>query len=216
MLRYGGCCLVVILSLSMAPAAGQDAIERCRQAAGDAERIACLEAALSRRSQAPEAPGKPTPGPEEDDMPVPLAVPDPVATPESEGDDDARNAPEPEPAASQTQRSPAQQAVTGSGERAAADIGAEQLARRRGRDDETDPLASASDLAVASFDYVPYNRLQVTLENGQVWLQITGDTQHIRASLRKNRTVDIEESSLGGYKLRLNEMRRTIRVERVR
>ncbi|MDZ7770594.1 MAG: hypothetical protein U5K38_16780 [Woeseiaceae bacterium] len=138
-----------------------------------------------------------------------------MATESSEAEGQTRNVVAPAPAA-QTQADTDPEPRSGSGEPAAADIGAEQLARRRGRDDEMDPLASASDLAVASFDYVPYNRLQVTLENGQVWLQITGDTQRIRASLRKNRTVDIEESSLGGYKLRLNEMRRTIRVERVR
>ncbi len=216
MLRWS--CLFVIFLLSTAPAAGQDAIERCRQAASDAERIACLEAELSRQSRNSEAPGTPPAGAEEDDVPAPVppAVPDPVAASERDSDDDARNVPEPAPAAAQAQANPAPQPGSGSGERAAADIGAEQLARRRGRDDETDPLASASDLVVASFDYVPYDRLQVTLENGQVWLQITGDTQRVRASLRKNRTVDIEESPLGGYKLRLNEMRRTIRVERVR
>lgn len=217
MLRYCGSCLFVVLLLSMAPAAGQDAIEQCRQAAGDAERIACLEAALSRQSQVPEAPDTPPPGAAEDSVHVPPDVPDPVVASDSKGGDShARNAAKPALAADRTQENPDPQPRFGSSKPAAADIGAEQLARRGGRDDEMDPLASASDLAVVSFDYVPYNRLQVTLENGQVWLQITGDTQHIRASLRKNRTVDIEESPLGGYKLRLNEMRRTIRVERVR
>lgn len=212
MLRYCGSCLFVILSLSMGPAAGQDAIERCRQAAGDAERIACLEAALSGQSRVPEAPDA-----AEEREPVSPDVPEPVAAAASrDRDDDARNDAEPAPGSNRTQVNPDPRPRSGSGEPAAADIGAEQLARRRGRDGETNSLASASDLAVASFDYVPYNRLQVTLENGQVWLQLTGDTQHIRASLRKNRTVDIEKSSLGGYKLRLNEMRRTIRVERVK
>jgi len=216
MLRFCGYCLFVILSLGIAFADGQDAIEMCRQAAGDAERIACLEAELSRQSRESEAPGATPAGAEEDDVPAPVppAVPDPVAACEREDDDDACNATD--PAVAQSQENPAPPPGSGSGERAAADIGAEQLVRRRGRDDETDPLASAIDLAVASFDYVPYNRLQVTLENGQVWLQISGDTQRVRASLRKNRTVDIEESPLGGYKLRLNEMRRTIRVERVK
>lgn len=214
-MRYCGSGLFVIFSLIMAPAAGQDAIERCRQAVGDAERIACLEAALSGQSQVPEAPDTPPAGAE--DVPVRPDVPMPAAAAESrEGDGNARSAAAPAAARTQANPEPDPQPRSGSGEPAAADIGAEQLARRRGRDDETDRLASASGLAVASFDYVPYNRLQVTLENGQVWQQITGDTQHIRASLRKNRTVDIEESSLGGYKLRLNEMRRTIRVERVR
>jgi hypothetical protein len=35
-------------------------------------------------------------------------------------------------------------------------------------------------------------------------------------NLERNQSVDIEESGLGGYKLRLNEISRTIRVERIR
>lgn len=71
-------------------------------------------------------------------------------------------------------------------------------------------------LRVAGYDTIPWRRLQVELENGQVWGQIEGDTQRIRVNLERNQTVDIEESGLGGYKLRLNEIERTIRVERIR
>ena len=76
-------------------------------------------------------------------------------------------------------------------------------------------LEKEAGLVVASYDTVPYEKLLVTLENGQIWRQIKGDTQKIRVDLKRNQTVDIEESSLSGYKLHLNEMRRTIRVERV-
>jgi hypothetical protein len=69
---------------------------------------------------------------------------------------------------------------------------------------------------VASYHHVPYERLVVTFENGQVWRQIKGDTNRIRVNLDRNQTADIRESSLGGYKLRLNEIRRTIRVERIK
>jgi pyruvate/2-oxoglutarate dehydrogenase complex dihydrolipoamide acyltransferase (E2) component len=92
-------------------------------------------------------------------------------------------------------------------------IGAEQVeARNRTGAD----LLSARGLPVAAYTTVPYRRLQVDLQNGQVWRQIEGDTQRIRVNLERNQTVDIEESGLGGYKLRLNEMSRTIRVERIR
>ena len=40
--------------------------------------------------------------------------------------------------------------------------------------------------------------------------------QEIRVTVERNPTVDITESALGGYKLRLNEIRRTIRVQRIR
>ena len=69
---------------------------------------------------------------------------------------------------------------------------------------------------MASYRELSFGRLQVTLENGQVWEQIKGDTRKVRADLRKNQTVNIEESSFGGYKLRLNEMRIEIRVRRIR
>ena len=97
------------------------------------------------------------------------------------------------------------------------DIGAKQVtASQQTRDERIRQLESARGLPVASYNLVPYQRLVVKLENGQVWRQIKGDAQQIRVDLRRNQTVDITESSLGGYKLRLNEMRRTIRVERVK
>ncbi len=96
-------------------------------------------------------------------------------------------------------------------------IGAEQvIARDQTREDMIEQLEEARGLLVARYDQVPYERLVVTLENGQVWRQIKGDTQSIRVDLKRNQTVDITESSISGYKLRLNEMRRTVRVERVK
>jgi hypothetical protein len=96
-------------------------------------------------------------------------------------------------------------------------IGADQvIARNQTREDMIEQLEEARGLLVASYDQVPYERLVVTLENGQVWRQIKGDTQSIRVDLQRNQTVDISESSISGYKLRLNEMRRTVRVERVK
>jgi hypothetical protein len=97
-----------------------------------------------------------------------------------------------------------------------AGIGAEQvIARNQTREEVLDALEAANGLAVASYDVVPYERLLITLANGQVWRQIKGDTQIIRVDLDRNQTVDIAQSSLGGYKMRLNELRRTIRVERL-
>ena len=96
-------------------------------------------------------------------------------------------------------------------------IGAEQvIASTQTSEELRESLEAARGLSVASYDHVPYERLLVTLENGQVWRQIKGDTQKIRVDLKRNQTVDITESSLGGYKLQLNEMRRTVRVERIK
>ena len=154
---------LLLLLCGSAALAQQSVVEHCRKTSTDADRIACLEAALLAQS--------------------------PVA---------------PQPVAPQA----AAQAPQG--------IGAEQvIARKQTRAEILDALAVANGLAVAKYELVPYERLLITLENGQVWRQIKGDTQTVRVDLDKNQTVDISESSLGGYKLRLNEMRRTIRVERV-
>ena len=97
------------------------------------------------------------------------------------------------------------------------EVGVEQVvARTQTQEERIAALKRARGLAVAKYDELAHGRLQVTLENGQVWRQIRGDTQTVNATLKKNQTVDISESSLGGYKLRLNEMQRTIRVQRIR
>ena len=98
----------------------------------------------------------------------------------------------------------------------AEEIGESQIiARNQTKEEMQESLEKASGLVVARYDVVPYEKMLVTLENGQVWQQIKGDTQKIRIDLKRNQTVDIEESSFSGYKMHLNEMRRTIRVQRV-
>ena len=207
---------IALTSLANASSADESAIERCREAASSDARIACLEAALSGADETPDGKGADqqsamaaparaltTPETTEDDVVATVesaavlstssdtmpATSQPVPVPEV--------AAEPVPLSSQTGQA----------------LGAEQLRTRAEAEAE---LAFESSLAVAGYTHFPYMRLEVRLANGQVWRQIKGDTQEIRATLRKNQTVDIEESSLGGYKLRLNEMRRTIRVRRIK
>ena len=144
--------ILAALLLAGAALAQQADIDECRKADSDADRIACLEAALLKK--------------------------------EAKGEPDG--------------------------------IGASQvIARTQSKEEMLQQLEKAAGLVVARYDTVPYERLQVTLENGQVWRQISGDTQQIRVDLQRNQTVDISESSLGGYKMQLNEMRRSVRVERV-
>lgn len=151
--------LTALAALLTGTASAQtSAVERCREAATDAARIACLEAALTND-----------------------AARKPEAAPETAGKPHG--------------------------------IGAGQV---KARSSSSATLESAHGLRVAGYSTVPYRRLQIELENGQVWRQIEGDTQRIRVDLTRNQTVDINESSLGGYKMRLNEIHRTIRVERIK
>ena len=164
--------------------AQQSVIDHCRNTSSDADRIACLEAALLGRAGA-TIPADAT-----------QSQIDPPSMEIEAGPADSSDA-------------PSQSTVDG--------IGASQvIARNQTSQERLDSLEQARDLRVASYGMVPFQRLLVTLENGQVWRQIKGDTQQVRVDLKRNQTVDIEESSLGGFKLRLNEMRRTIRVERVK
>ena len=136
-----------VLLVAGAALAQQSVIEHCKNTSSDADRIACLEAALLGK----EAPA------------IAILEPELKAKSEPEG------------------------------------IGADQvIARTQTKDEKHEQLEKAEGLIVASYDKVPYERLLVTLENGQVWRQIRGDTQKIRVDLKRNQTVDITESSLGG------------------
>lgn len=151
---------VLLLLFSGSAFAQQAVVEHCKNTSSDADRIACLEAALLGKELTAEP------------------VAEPTIDPES--------------------------------------IGASQvIASTQTREEMVEDLEKAEGLVVASYATVPYEKLLVTLENGQVWQQITGDTQKVRVDLKRNQTVNIEESSLSGYKMHLNEMRRTVRVKRV-
>lgn len=180
------------------------AIERCRLEASAEARIACLEAALADDESAEAVDASDAPAVKSVERPPVPAGPVkrelPPTPPET-----MEQVQVPLDSANETE-SPAE-APGDSG------IGAAQVKTAEQRAAE---LERATGLKVARYDSVPFRRLEVHLENGQVWRQIQGDTQEVRASLRKNQTVDIEESGLGGYKLRLNEMQRTIRVRRIR
>ena len=177
------------LSTAM-PSIADDPIERCRQADSDRQRIACLEAALRGSDEIPQTVT-------ETAQETPPQEPTPAASaPEL--------APEPDPIAEVAPTEPE-----------GADLGSEQVTARRARASEEEP-APRLQAAVASVEIVPFQRLQVTLDNGHVWRQIRGDTQRINERRAANQTVEIWESNLGGYRMRMNEMARTIRVERVR
>lgn len=202
---------IMAFSPGITASAQPAAIELCREAPSDAARIACLEEALAAQAGAESATGEEAPGQAGEGPPEPASGP-PAASVASSAADAATNAAAGRDAA-HAERPPSQPTPVSPPQR----MGAEQVRRRNETSAEAAArLASVSGLEVTRYSEVPYQRLQVELENGQVWRQIPGDTQHIRADLKRNRTVDIEESPIGGYKLRLNEMRRTIRVERIR
>jgi hypothetical protein len=121
-------------------------------------------------------------------------------------------------AALQQQSEPAPAVVPPPAEPSAAapsrELGAEQVAARASvRSAEPSERVQAR---LAAAETIPFRRLQLTLDNGQVWRQIEGDTQRVSVRADTDTSVEIWEARIGGYRMRLNELARTIRVERVR
>ena len=235
----------VLLSVS-AFADAEPAIERCRETASDAERIACLEAAIRELAGGSDA-AAPVAESEADVVvdsgssrsatETEAVPPDPSSVIEAQASvaeervsasvlKTAADAPTAvEPAAPQADIEKAGQSTQVEVTEPAAEaplpavdeIGQQQVeARARSREEQLAGLEEVRGQKVARFEYVGYRKLQVRLENGQIWRQIRGDVQEIRVNVERNPTVDITESALGGYRLRLNEIRRTIRVRRIR
>lgn len=179
-----------LLSLCGSAAAQNSVIDRCKQTSSDSDRIACLEAALLGKDS-------------------PSATREIAARPV-----DAE--PQIDPPSMKLDAGPADDSPE-SAETSPTGIGAEQvIANNQARAVQKEARQQAQGMVIAKYEWVPYERLVVTFENGQVWRQIKGDTRRVRTSLERNQTADITESGFGGYMLRLNEIRRTIRVERVR
>ncbi len=97
-------------------------------------------------------------------------------------------------------------------------LGAEQVAARAPRKDRDSSENERSTFNVASTRTVPYKKLEVTLENGQVWIQSNGDSRdiYVPKRFRDSLTVEIYRASLGGYRMHLKEIKKTIRVRRLK
>lgn len=94
-------------------------------------------------------------------------------------------------------------------------LGEEQAARRAGTLHSAEQAARVSALIVKSERVFP-DQLQVHLENGQTWRQIQGDTQRVELSARTPVSAEIWRSGFGGYRMRLREVGRVLKVERIR
>lgn len=93
-------------------------------------------------------------------------------------------------------------------------LGAEQVSAR----ERTSRDASVERMRARITDHriVGYRTLQVGLDNGQIWRQLSADTQRLTLPDDRELTAEVWETRFGGYQLRIKELRRTIRVERVR
>jgi hypothetical protein len=70
---------------------------------------------------------------------------------------------------------------------------------------------------VTDYAFTPFGKFIVFLDNGQVWRQLQGDSDH--AQFRKNASdnkVTIERGLIGSYNLSVNDSTRVFKVERVK
>ena len=97
-------------------------------------------------------------------------------------------------------------------------LGAEQVASRASNKERGNSENERSTFAVASTRTVPYKKLEVTLENGQIWVQSNGDSRdiYVPKRFRDSLTVEIYRASLGGYRMHLKDIKKTIRVRRLK
>ena len=94
-------------------------------------------------------------------------------------------------------------------------LGAEQAARRAGISSSSMEEERVAALIVSSERTHP-NRLQIRLENGQVWRQVQGDTQFVELPGDEPIGAEIWRSGFGGYRMRVPSIGRVLKVERMR
>lgn len=206
-------CFVVLPLLAATLAVADDprvGIDRCAALPSEEARIACLESLVR------EMAGTAAPAAEAVGAGAAAAA---TAPPESTPADVAGSSPERVPA--DVAGSPREEAVdpvsasepTTSGERVLPELGAEQVAVRQ--PDEEEPKVQAM---VIRHREVGYQKLQVELDNGQIWQQTEGDRLRVIRRLRDadQFVVELWGTKSGGYRLRIPSEEITLRVRRIR
>lgn len=95
-------------------------------------------------------------------------------------------------------------------------FGAEALASTKKAVREKD-RTSRLESKVVEFRFNQLGDITAVLENGQVWRQLSGDSTVIRVPNKdKVFTVTIKRGPLGNYMMKINELKRSIRVRRIK
>lgn len=210
--------ILSVLSLSISHAQPSSAaIERCAGVADAAARIRCLEDAIRDLSDpAAEAPADAADPPAAGDNDTAPAAAAPAAGAPAAGDAGRKSPGAAAPGAA-NDTAPARAAPTRSDPAADASplerMGEEQV-RPENDAEETDSRISAR---VVQFDFVGRNKLRMRLENGQVWRQIDADRGDFYPMLRGEERFEVElwQTGIGGYRMRLLPGSRTVRVRRI-
>ncbi len=193
--------LIAVAALTAAAEAAPNlefSIGLCAAKSNAKERLACYDAIAQRlkagevAAAAPVAPAAPAPAAPPAPVaavPAPAAIPAPVP---------AVAAPPPAAAPQQTE----------------AQFGAETLKKEtREAAGAPEPLDEIHGV-IAKLAFSGSGRAIVTLDNGQVWRQIEGDTDPFRG--KQGEKATIERAILGSYSLTVEGRNQLIKVQRVR
>lgn len=100
------------------------------------------------------------------------------------------------------------------------EFGAEDLPadRESARVGEEAPDGEIRELkaAVVESGANPFGKVFVVLDNGQVWRQLDSDGTMVRFPRNLAATVTIRKSRFGGYRMTVDQLKRTIRVRRIK
>jgi hypothetical protein len=95
-----------------------------------------------------------------------------------------------------------------------AQFGAEALKKEtRAATGQPEPLDEIHGV-IAKLAFSPIGRAIVTLDNGQVWRQVEGDTDHFKG--KQGETATVARALLGSYNLTVEGRNQMIKVQRVR
>lgn len=97
-------------------------------------------------------------------------------------------------------------------------FGAENTAAVKARQESQKPKQIESITAgVTEYAYTPFGKFIVFLDNGQVWRQIPGDSDHAYfARKASDNTVRLSRGLLGSYQLQINGSERVYKVTRIK
>ncbi|MCG8441458.1 MAG: hypothetical protein MI723_06580 [Caulobacterales bacterium] len=95
----------------------------------------------------------------------------------------------------------------------AAALGADTVPVETG---EARPAPTRIAATIVAFKVLAYDELQVELDNGQVWRQLSSDRPRVRLRDGDPMAVELWPSNFGGYRMRLVEQGVRLRVRRVR
>lgn len=183
-----------------------DAIAECARISSTGDRILCLEDALRQLSPAAESAAIP----EVDDEV--LVAEDTASIPSSAGE--TATATGAAVAAAIANQPAAEATSTLATNEPQPELGAEQVARQNGVDEEEIRISAA----IVEHTLVGTGRLRLTLDNGQIWQQTGDDDDRIARRIRGETDIAVEmwQSRSGGYRMHLLELDRTLRVRRIR